>query len=57
MITSLRHQGMPFALTFHLDGVQGTRISTCCEFKHPPGKKIGKRFGVVSVKNGSPCHK
>ncbi|XP_060934875.1 glutamate-rich protein 3 [Limanda limanda] len=57
---SRRHRGFPFSLTFFLNGLQVERLSSCCEFKHRKGSRLGGRhghFGFVSVEGGSPCYK
>ncbi|XP_034035524.1 glutamate-rich protein 3 [Thalassophryne amazonica] len=57
---SRRHQGFPFSLTFFLNGLQVERLSSCCEFKHRKGSRLGGRhghFGFISVKGASPCYK
>ncbi|XP_065102758.1 glutamate-rich protein 3 isoform X2 [Paramisgurnus dabryanus] len=57
---SRRHQGFPFSLTFFLNGLQVERLSSCCEFKHRKGARLGGRhghFGFSSVEGASPCYK
>nr|XP_055023678.1 glutamate-rich protein 3 isoform X3 [Misgurnus anguillicaudatus] len=57
---SRRHQGFPFSLTFFLNGLQVERLSSCCEFKHRRGARLGGRhghFGFSSVEGASPCYK
>ena len=57
---SMRHRGFPFSLTFFLNGLQVERLSSCCEFKHRKGSRLGGRhghFGFVSVEGASPCYK
>ncbi|XP_064651775.1 glutamate-rich protein 3-like isoform X3 [Lineus longissimus] len=58
---SRRHRGYPFSLTFYVNGVMSARLSTCCEFKHTAGCKIGGKqghFGLVAVSGGlGPCYK
>uniref|UniRef100_A0A665UQL4 Glutamate-rich 3 n=1 Tax=Echeneis naucrates TaxID=173247 RepID=A0A665UQL4_ECHNA len=57
---SRRHRGFPFSLTFFLNGLQVERLSSCCEFKHRKGSRLGGRhghFGFSSVKGASPCYK
>uniref|UniRef100_A0A3Q3RHK7 Glutamate-rich 3 n=1 Tax=Mastacembelus armatus TaxID=205130 RepID=A0A3Q3RHK7_9TELE len=56
----LRHQGFPFSLTFFLNGLQVERLSSCCEFKHRKGSRLGGRhghFGLSRVEGASPCYK
>ncbi|CAJ1060381.1 glutamate-rich protein 3 [Xyrichtys novacula] len=40
---SKRHRGFPFSLTFFLNGLQVERLSSCCEFKHRKGSRLGGR--------------
>ncbi|KAG3283385.1 glutamate rich 3 [Ictidomys tridecemlineatus] len=57
---SKRHHGFPFSLTFFLNGLQVNRLSSCCEFKHRKGSRLGGRrgyFGFVCVEKASPCYK
>ncbi|XP_049628498.1 glutamate-rich protein 3 [Suncus etruscus] len=57
---SKRHHGFPFSLTFFLNGIQVNRISSCCEFKHRKGSRLGGKrgyFGFVGVEKSSPCYK
>ncbi|XP_034438663.1 glutamate-rich protein 3 isoform X1 [Hippoglossus hippoglossus] len=57
---SRRHRGFPFSLTFFLNGLQVERLSSCCEFKHRKGSRLGGRhghFGFVIVEGASPCFK
>ncbi|XP_069006396.1 glutamate-rich protein 3 isoform X2 [Embiotoca jacksoni] len=57
---SRRHRGFPFSLTFFLNGLQVERLSSCCEFKHRKGSRLGGRhghFGFSSVEAASPCYK
>ncbi|XP_056628334.1 glutamate-rich protein 3-like isoform X1 [Triplophysa dalaica] len=59
-LVSRRHQGFPFSLTFFLNGLQVERLSSCCEFKHRKGSRLGGRhghFGFCSVEGASPCYK
>uniref|UniRef100_A0A3Q2ZID3 Glutamate rich 3 n=1 Tax=Kryptolebias marmoratus TaxID=37003 RepID=A0A3Q2ZID3_KRYMA len=54
---SRRHRGFPFSLTFYLNGLQVERLSSCCEFKHRKGPRLGGRhghFGFSSVEGASP---
>uniref|UniRef100_A0A3B4Y1K8 Glutamate rich 3 n=1 Tax=Seriola lalandi dorsalis TaxID=1841481 RepID=A0A3B4Y1K8_SERLL len=56
---SRRHRGFPFSLTFFLNGLQVERLSSCCEFKHRKGSRLGGRhghFGFSSVEGASPCY-
>ncbi|KAK2835641.1 hypothetical protein Q5P01_016125 [Channa striata] len=57
---SRRHRGFPFSLTFFLNGLQVERLSSCCEFKHRKGSRLGGRhghFGFSSVEGASPCYR
>ncbi|KAM9385831.1 glutamate-rich protein 3 [Pholidichthys leucotaenia] len=57
---SRRHRGFPFSLTFFVNGLQVERLSSCCEFKHRKGSRLGSRhghFGFVGVEGASPCYK
>ncbi|XP_062308441.1 glutamate-rich protein 3 isoform X1 [Osmerus eperlanus] len=57
---SRRHRGFPFSLTFFLNGLQVERLSSCCEFKHRKGSRLGGRhghFGFSNVEGASPCYK
>uniref|UniRef100_A0A3Q3KAY1 DUF4590 domain-containing protein n=1 Tax=Monopterus albus TaxID=43700 RepID=A0A3Q3KAY1_MONAL len=57
---SRRHRGFPFSLTFFLNGLQVERLSSCCEFKHRKGSRLGGRnghFGLSGVEGASPCYK
>ena len=57
---SRRHRGAPFGLTFYIDGMQDIRLSSCCEYKHKPGKILGGRnghFQFVLVEGAAPCYR
>nr|XP_057930472.1 glutamate-rich protein 3 isoform X3 [Doryrhamphus excisus] len=57
---SRRHPGFPFSLTFFVNGLQVERLSSCCEFKHRRGPRLGGRhghFGFTAVQRASPCYK
>lgn len=57
---SRRHRGYPFSLTFYINGMKDSRISTCCEYKHSVGLHLGCKsghFGIVSVEGAFPCYK
>ncbi|XP_036409590.1 glutamate-rich protein 3-like [Megalops cyprinoides] len=57
---SRRHLGFPFSLTFFLNGLQVDRLSSCCEFRHRKGSRLGGKqghFGFISVDGASPCYK
>ncbi|XP_019383936.1 PREDICTED: glutamate-rich protein 3 isoform X1 [Gavialis gangeticus] len=58
--TSKRHRGFPFSLTFFLNGIQVDRLSSCCEYKHRKGARLGGKqgyFGFVNVDRASPCYR
>nr|XP_028587938.1 glutamate-rich protein 3 [Podarcis muralis] len=57
---SKRHYGFPFSLTFYLNGMQVDRLSTCCEYKHRKGTRLGGKhgyFGLVNVERSAPCYR
>ncbi|XP_013910766.1 PREDICTED: glutamate-rich protein 3, partial [Thamnophis sirtalis] len=57
---SRRHYGFPFSLTFYLNGIQVDRLSSCCEYKHRKGTRLGGKhgyFGFVNVERSSPCYR
>nr|XP_023671663.1 glutamate-rich protein 3 isoform X3 [Paramormyrops kingsleyae] len=57
---SRRHRGFPFSLTFFLNGMQVERLSSCCEFRHRGGARLGGKhghFGFTSVAGASPCYR
>ncbi|XP_012553618.1 glutamate rich 3 [Hydra vulgaris] len=57
---SRRHRGSPFGLTININGIRNIRLSSCCEYKHRPGYKIGgknSQFMLVSVQGASPCYR
>ncbi|XP_066481153.1 glutamate-rich protein 3 isoform X2 [Tiliqua scincoides] len=57
---SRRHHGFPFSLTFYLNGIQVDRLSSCCEYKHRKGTRLGGKhghFGFVNVERSSPCYR
>lgn len=57
---SRRHRGSPFGLTINLNGVCNIRVSSCCEYKHKPGYRIGGKsshFSLVQVQGAAPCYK
>ncbi|XP_029473425.1 glutamate-rich protein 3 isoform X3 [Rhinatrema bivittatum] len=58
--TSRRHRGFPFSLTLYLNGLQVDRVSSCCEYRHRRGARLGGKhghFGLVSVEGASPCYR
>ena len=58
--TSRRHKDCPFGISIYLDSMFDCRLSTCCEYKHQPGKMLGSKtshFGLVKVEGGTPCYK
>lgn len=57
---SRRHRGAPFGLTVYIDGVQDIRVSSCCEYKHKPGCKLGgknAKFVFLGVTGAAPCYR
>ncbi|XP_061098719.1 glutamate-rich protein 3-like [Conger conger] len=57
---SRRHLGFPFSLTFFLNGIQVERLSSCCEFRHRRGSRLGGKrghFGFTVLEGASPCYK
>lgn len=57
---SRRHYGFPFSLTFYLNGIQVDRLSSCCEYKHRKGTRLGGKhgyFGFINVERSSPCYR
>ncbi|XP_076457028.1 uncharacterized protein LOC143291186 isoform X2 [Babylonia areolata] len=59
-LISYRHRGYPFSLTLYLDGQMDSRVSTCCEYRHSRGAKIGGKqghFSLLSVEGAIPCYK
>lgn len=60
VVISRRHRTFPFSLTFYLNGVQVERLSTCCEYKHKTGHKLGAKsshFGIIKIDGYQPCFK
>ncbi|XP_069498009.1 glutamate-rich protein 3 isoform X2 [Ambystoma mexicanum] len=58
--TSRRHRGFPFSLTFYINGLQVDRLSSCCEYKHRKGARLGGKHGYfrfVEVEGASPCYR
>ncbi|KAL5014815.1 hypothetical protein ScPMuIL_009085 [Solemya velum] len=57
---SRRHRGFPFSLTIYVSGRVDCRISTCCEYRHALGVRIGGKMGHFSlqqVEGATPCYK
>ncbi|XP_048458370.1 glutamate-rich protein 3 isoform X2 [Rhincodon typus] len=57
---SRRHSGFPFSLTFFLNGIQVNRLSSCCEYKHRKGSRLGGKqayFAFLDVDGASPCYR
>ena len=48
-IVSKRLPGHPFSITLFINGYADTRVSTCCEFRHKEGFKIGGSLGRFTV--------
>lgn len=47
----VRKMKKPFSLSVFVDDVRDLRISTCCEYKHVPGVRLG-HFTIVNVTGG-----
>ncbi|XP_064596721.1 glutamate-rich protein 3-like [Liolophura sinensis] len=57
---SRRHRGYPFSLSLYIDGLMDCRVSSCCEYKHVPGSKLGGKqghFSLVGVTGSAPCYR
>ncbi|XP_052764022.1 glutamate-rich protein 3-like isoform X3 [Mya arenaria] len=57
---SRRHRGYPFSLTLYIDGRMDCRVSTCCEYKHGVGVKLGGKMGhfsLTGITGATPCYK
>ncbi|XP_017159993.1 glutamate-rich protein 3 isoform X2 [Poecilia reticulata] len=57
---SRRHRGYPFSLTFYQNRLLVERLSSCCEYKHSKGSRIGGRnglFGFSSMEGATPCYR
>ncbi|XP_075471921.1 glutamate-rich protein 3 isoform X5 [Ascaphus truei] len=57
---SRRHRGFPFSLTFYINGIQVDRLSSCCEYKHRKGARLGGKngyFRFINVEGASPCYR
>ncbi|KAL8572572.1 hypothetical protein ACOMHN_017206 [Nucella lapillus] len=57
---SYRHRGYPFSLSLYVDGQMDSRVSTCCEYRHSRGAKIGGKqghFSLLRVSGAVPCYK
>jgi Domain of unknown function (DUF4590) len=55
---SRRYRTHPFSLTIYVNSQQDCRLSTCCEYKHKAGARLGGQqghFGVVRVTGDGPC--
>ncbi|CAF3453440.1 unnamed protein product [Rotaria socialis] len=55
---SHRHSDYPFGLSLYVKGLIDSRISTCCEYKHRHGVKLGGdrgHFAIKSVHGSKPC--
>ncbi|OCT84782.1 glutamate-rich protein 3 isoform X2 [Xenopus laevis] len=59
-LISRRHRGFPFSLTFYINCIQVDRLSSCCEYKHRKGARLGGKngyFGFVNIEGASPCYR
>ena len=57
---SHRHTDYPLGLSLYVKGLIDSRISTCCEYKHRHGVRLGGErghFAIVSVEGSKPCLK
>lgn len=57
---SRRHSDYPLGLSLYINGLIDSRISTCCEYKHRYGVRLGGErghFAIVSVQGSRPCLK
>ncbi|CAF1063460.1 unnamed protein product [Adineta ricciae] len=57
---SRRRSDYPFGLSLYVKGLIDSRISTCCEYKHRHGVRLGGdrgHFAIVSVAGSKPCIK
>ncbi|CAC5369498.1 unnamed protein product [Mytilus coruscus] len=57
---SRRHRGYPFSLSIFVDGRISARVSTCCEYGHAKGVRLGGKMGQFCLKNitgATPCYK
>ncbi|CAF0716915.1 unnamed protein product [Adineta steineri] len=57
---SRRHSDYPFGLSLYIKGLIDSRISTCCEYKHRHGVRLGGErghFAIISVDGSKPCIK
>ncbi len=57
---SRRHSNYPFGLSLYVKGLIDSRISTCCEYKHRHGVRLGGdrgHFAIKSVEGSKPCVK
>ncbi|CAF0845811.1 unnamed protein product [Adineta steineri] len=57
---SRRHSDYPLGLSLYVKGLIDSRISTCCEYKHRHGVRLGGErghFAIISVEGSKPCLK
>ncbi|RUS88027.1 hypothetical protein EGW08_004193, partial [Elysia chlorotica] len=57
---SFRHRGYPFSLSIYVDGKMDCRVSTCCEYRHQKGGRIGGKkghFSISGIQGAVPCYK
>ncbi|KAK3786998.1 hypothetical protein RRG08_052631 [Elysia crispata] len=57
---SYRHRGYPFSLSIYIDGKMDCRVSTCCEYRHQKGGRIGGKkghFSISGIQGAVPCYK
>ncbi|XP_022253853.1 glutamate-rich protein 3-like isoform X2 [Limulus polyphemus] len=56
--TSRRHMGYPYSVVIFVDGLRVLHLSTCCEYRHKIGTKLGGKqgqFSLVNVYGSHPC--
>ncbi|XP_076306723.1 uncharacterized protein LOC143223117 isoform X2 [Tachypleus tridentatus] len=56
--TSRRHIGYPYSVVIFVDGLRVLHLSTCCEYRHRIGTKLGGKhgqFSLVNVCGSHPC--
>jgi len=56
--TSRRHRGYPYSIVMYVNNIRIERISSCCEYKHTKGAKLGTgTLQFLSVEGAAPCFK
>eukprot|EP00118_Oscarella_pearsei_P014871 m.130118 g.130118 ORF g.130118 m.130118 type:complete len:1377 (+) comp38011_c0_seq23:83-4213(+) len=57
---SKRSRGSPYGITVYVNGMLDIRFSTCCEYKHKAGSRLGGKSGhfqLVRVQGAAPCYR